>query len=322
MKAVRIHGWNSDPSVDIVAEPQVEAGRSLVRIEAAAVSHLDLTVASGQFGVKPDLPYIGGVEGAGVVVESDSFPAGTRVIVRGGGVGLVRPGTWAEFVSVPTKALIQAPDGLDPALAATFFVPSTTAHTALNDVGRLGRWFPGVEASSEAVVVGGAAGAVGSLVLQLALRQGCRAIAVITDQAQAALLPDGCETVLVDDEEASGRLTEGRPASLLIDTLGGAGLAQRMRWVAAGGRAVSIGYVLGTGLTLDLPNWLLDDVALLPINMMRRSEEATSVAAEMAALLQSGELLLEVERFTMDETAEVVRRLRDGRLRGRAVICP
>ena len=32
-------------------------------MEAAALSHLDLTVAGGEFGVHPDLPYIGGLEG-------------------------------------------------------------------------------------------------------------------------------------------------------------------------------------------------------------------------------------------------------------------
>lgn len=43
-------------------------GETLVRMEAAALGHLDLTVAGGEFGIRPDLPYIGGLEGAGVVV--------------------------------------------------------------------------------------------------------------------------------------------------------------------------------------------------------------------------------------------------------------
>ena len=46
------------------------------------------------------------------------------------------------------------------------------------------------------------------------------------------------------------------------DTLGGPGLAARSGWIRPGGRVVVVGYVAGTSTELDLPNWLLDDVAV------------------------------------------------------------
>ncbi|MDQ4116013.1 MAG: alcohol dehydrogenase catalytic domain-containing protein, partial [Actinomycetota bacterium] len=138
MRAARIHAWGSPPVVDEVPPPARADGDVLVTVQAAAVAHLDLTIAGGDFEMKPARPYIGGVEGAGIVAEAGSGPApGTQVILRGGGLGMRRDGTWTEQVSVPAKAVTPLADPLPPEVAATFFVPATTAYVALHDVARM-----------------------------------------------------------------------------------------------------------------------------------------------------------------------------------------
>ena len=315
MKAVRLHEFGGRPTLDEVPEP--EGGETLVRVEAAAVAHLDLTVASGSFHMTPSLPHIGGVEGCGTVVSSDVHEPGTRVMLRGGGLGLVRSGTWAELVAVRSRHVAPLPADLSPELGATYFVPTTTAYTALHDIGRLGTWV----SDDETVVVAGAAGAVGSMVVQLALRAGATVIGLVSGE-QAGRLPAGVEAVRLGDEDRAAELTRDRPATLLVDTLGGQGLAARSRWVRPGGRAVAIGYVAGTEVGLDLPNWLLEDVALLPVNMIRRDAGAREHAPMLARLLAAGELTLEVESFAMADIAKVLDLLATGGLRGRAVITP
>jgi NADPH:quinone reductase len=313
VRAVRIHEWGTPPTVDEVPEPVPGNGETLVRVEAAAVAHLDLTVASGKFRLKPDLPYIGGVEGCGTVVASDAHEPGTRVMLRGGGLGLVRGGTWAEFVTTKSRGLTPVPAGLAPELAATYFVPTTTAHVTLHEVARLGAWDTAWE--REVVLVAGAAGAVGSMVVQLALRAGCTVLGI----ADGRGLPPGVERVSTEDD---ARLREERPATLLVDTLGGQGLADRSRWVRPGGRVAAIGYVAGVEVSFDLPNWLLEDVALLPVNMIRREAAARERAPMLAQLLAAGELVLPVEAFEMDDAARALSLLATGRLTGRAVIKP
>ncbi|HEX6360644.1 quinone oxidoreductase family protein [Actinophytocola sp.] len=310
MKAARIHSWGGRPSLDEVPDP---TGETLVRIEAAAVAHLDLTVASGNFHIKPDLPHIGGVEGCGIVVSSDVHEPGTRVMLRGGGLGLMRAGTWAELVGTRSRNVVPLPANLSPELGATYFVPTTTAYTALHVVAQLG--------GDETVIVAGAAGAVGSMVVQLALRAGATVIGLVAGE-QVDRLPDGVEAVRLDDEARAAELTHERPATLLVDTLGGQGLAGRSRWVRPGGRAVAVGYVAGTDVRLDLPNWLLEDVALLPVNMIRRDATAREHAPMLARLLATGELALEVESFDMADAATALDRLATGGLRGRAVLTP
>jgi NADPH2:quinone reductase len=293
-------------------------------VEAAAIAHLDRTVAGGEFGIRPELPYVGGVEVAGVVVESDELAPGTRVMLRGGGLGLTRNGTWADYVVARTKHLSVLPEGMPAGLGATYFVPLTTAATALRVVGRLGAWpVEGVSApDDETVLVAGAAGAVGSVAVQLALRAGATVIGLVADDAQAARVPAGCRAVVAGDAQAYERLAAERPLSLLVDTLGGPGLNERMSWVRPGGRAVSIGYVAGERVELDLPNWLLQDVALLPVNMIRRTEDARALAEELAPLLVSGELSLGVETFALHEAARVLDLVGAGRVAGRAVLVP
>ncbi|GAB7006775.1 hypothetical protein JCM18899A_42480 [Nocardioides sp. AN3] len=324
MRAVRIHAWGEAPRVDALPVPEPQAGETLVKVEAAALAHFDLTVASGSFGIKPDLPYVGGVEGCGVVVSSDVLAPGTRVVLRGGGLGFARPGTWADYVTAKTKTLTPLPQGLSPELGATFWVPTTTAHTALHAIGRLGAWdVEGVAAAAdEVVVVGGGAGAVGSMVVQLALRAGARVIALVTAPEQAELVAAGAEVVAPTDTERLAELADTRPASLFVDTLGGPQLTARARWVRPGGRAVLIGYVTGTDVRLDLANWLLDDVALLPVNMVRREAEGLALAPELAELMVRGELSLGVESFALEDAGHALELLAQGKLRGRAVVTP
>jgi NADPH2:quinone reductase len=323
MRAARIHGWGDAPVVEDVPAPVAGDGEALVRVEVAAVSHLDVTVAGGDFGIKPNLPYVGGVEGCGVVVTSERFAPGTRVILRGGGIGLMRDGTWAELVVTKDKTLTELPEGLAPEVGATFFQPTTTAHTALHAVGRLGAWLADVpSAADEHVVVAGAAGAVGSMVAQLALRSGATVTALVAGESQVERVADGATVVVAGDDQAVVALAADRPATLLVDTLGGADLPARARWVRPGGRAVSIGYVAGDDVRLGLSNWLLDDVALLPVNMIRREREARALLPELAVMLVAGDLTLDLETFGMDDLGRALELLRDGRVRGRAVVRP
>jgi NADPH2:quinone reductase len=317
MRAARFHGWGAAPAVEEVPEPAQRDGELLVQVQACAVAHLDVTVASGKFAMKPPLPYIGGVEAAGVVLEAGAdsgIAPGTQVMLRGGGLGLLRDGTWTERVSVPRKAVMVLASPLPPEVAATFFVPATTAYVAVHDVAKVR---PG-----EHVIVVGAAGAVGSMAAQQALAAGATVTGVVGRTDQLADVPKGVDAVDMTSAIALERLGEARSASLLIDTLGGDGLISRTKWVRQGGRAVVIGYVAGPRAEIDLPSWLLDDVALLPVNMIRQERRAREVAGELAERLSAGELEVAVERFDLADIARALDALKSGRVRGRAVVIP
>lgn len=319
--ALRVHAFGEPPRLDRVAVPEPGPEDVLVAIAAGVVSHHDVTVARGDFPVRPEPPYVPGHEGAGRVVavgedvDSERIPVGTPVRVLGGGLGATRPGTWAEHAAVTARAATPVPDGLDLALAAACGSVAAAAWAAVLDAGALE---PG-----ERVGVTGASGAVGSLAAQLAVLNGAREVVAWTrspDDARAGLQQTGARSrTLPASMEVVAPDQTVEPVDLLIDTVGGRGLARRLDSVRPGGRAVLVGYTAGIEVALSLPHLMAADVALLPLNMMRR-RLAKGVEAELLADVATGRLRLAVETISPGGIEEAMERLARGATSGRLVL--
>ncbi|WP_077000735.1 zinc-binding alcohol dehydrogenase family protein [Variovorax sp. KK3] len=289
MKAVRIAGFDAPPQLVDLPDPQPRIGRTLVRMEAATVGHIDRTVWSGNFLRHPPLPYVPGVEAAGTVVASRFHAPGQRVWVRGSGLGTQENGTWCELIDAPDEAVGLLPEGIDMALGSAFFSPCTSAWVALHDVAKL--------RTGERVLVTGSTGAVGSMTVQLARDAG----AVVTTQI----------------EEAAQQHVD-----LLVDTVGGSVLESALPHIAPGGRVVLVGYTAGNLLPLNIAHFLQRDVALLPLNMFRREPAGRAAVPELLARLADGRLTLEVKRFGLAEAAVALGWIAQRGHRGRAVLVP
>ena len=312
MKAMRVRAWGEPPVLEEIAAPARRAGHSLVRMQAATVGHIDRTVWGGAFLRPPPLPYTPGVEAAGVVVASDRFDTGQRVWLRGAGLGTQIDGTWCELIDAPDAALGLLPPQVDAQLGSAFFSPCTSAWVALHEIARL--------RAGEHVLVTGATGAVGSIVVQLALQAGARVTAALGDAARAGDVPAGAEIVAIDPASHIG--CEALRADLLVDTVGGALLAAVLPAVVPGGRAVLVGYTGGNTLGLELAQFLQRDVALLPLNMFRREAAGRAVAPELLARLGDGRLRLQVTRFALSDAATALQWITERGHRGRAVLVP
>lgn len=312
MKAVRVAAFGAPPVLAQVAEPQLRAGRSIVRMEAATVGHIDRTVWRGNFLKHPPFPYTPGVEAAGVVVASGRHAVGQRVWLRGSGLGTLFDGTWCELIDAPDEALGPLPDAVPATLGSAFFSPCTSAWVALHDIAKL--------QAGERVLVTGATGAVGSLVVQLALDAGAQVIAVVSHAAQAAAMPLGAQVLVLGDDPSAALASVS--AGLLVDTVGGPVLAAALTRVEAGGRAVLVGYTAGNALALDLAHFLQRDVALLPLNMFRREAAGRAAVPQLLARLADGRLRLDVQPFALEDAAAALDWIAQRGHRGRAVLVP
>src|SRR3990170_6594710 len=100
MRAVRLHRLGGTPQVDTVAVPRRRPGETLVSVAAAALNPADLMMARGSFPDRlPPLPFVVGLEGAGRIVESDAYPAGTPVWWQA-------LGTAAEYAIAPDDRIV------------------------------------------------------------------------------------------------------------------------------------------------------------------------------------------------------------------------
>jgi len=219
--------------------PARKPGEVTVEIKAASLNFPDLLMTRGLYQLKPELPFVSGLEMAGVVVEADAdapFRPGDRVM------GGQKTGAFAEFAQVPAGALRPVPAAFDFAQAAAFGAAYGTAYTALVELGGLksGRW----------VLVHGASGGVGLAACDLAKALGARVIAGSGSADKLAALEAACapEAVLLAQgrfREEVSRITGGALCDLVLDPVGGDVFDESTRCVAFGGKLLVVGFAGG-----------------------------------------------------------------------------
>ena len=223
-----------------LAVPAPGPGEVRVHVRAAAVNFPDLLMTGGGYQLKPDLPFVSGLEFAG---EVDALGDG----VTGWAVGDAvicgnRFGAMAEHIVVPAGALRHKPGRLSWDAAAAYGVAYLTAYVALV---RCARVEPG-----EWVLVHGAAGGVGLATVDLAKALGARVIAAASSSAKRDAIAElyAPDALIAADpgfrEEVKAR-TGGKGADVIFDPVGGDVFDESTRCIAFGGRLLVIGFASG-----------------------------------------------------------------------------
>lgn len=241
------------PELANCPQPDRLPGQSLVKVTVAALNPIDLLISSGKHPAgAPPVPHVPGIEAVGLVMESDRYPAGTRVRVSVAG-GYVS-GTLAEYVTAPDLACVQVPGDLADNQAAAIGVVGISSLISLRDRVALGK--------GESVLVLGATGALGLACLQVARHLGAdRVIAAGRNPERLAALgarADG--TALLDADHPAGSLRArldqaGGPVNVAVDPLGGAYAPQTVQCLAPGGRYLNLGELAGGAMTVE-SGWL------------------------------------------------------------------
>jgi len=142
--------------------PEPQPGEVRVKVQAAGVSAYDLMFRrSGKLPGTPRVPFTLGADIAGVVDKlgegASAFDPGQPVV--GATFSLGNCGGYAEFVCLPASELVPVPSGLDPVEAVCLVVNYLTAYASLHQAAKVRR--------GERILVHGAAGGVGTALLQL-----------------------------------------------------------------------------------------------------------------------------------------------------------
>ncbi|WP_033289817.1 NADPH:quinone oxidoreductase family protein [Amycolatopsis jejuensis] len=260
MKAVHIKDLEGPSTVSVVdaAPPVRKDGDVLIDVHAAGVSFPEVLQSRGRYQVKPDLPFIPGAEVAGVVAEA---PADAAVRVGDRVAALPFLGGFAEQVACSADAVFPIPDSLGFEQAAAIPFNYLTAHFALR---RRGRLEPG-----ETVLVHGAAGGVGTAVIQVAKAFGAGAVYGVVstpEKGEMAVAAGADEYVLADGfKDAIKTATGGRGVDLVADVVGGDRFTDSLRCLAADGRMLVIGFTAGSIPEVKVNRLLLNNLDVVGV---------------------------------------------------------
>ncbi len=235
-RAAVIEAYGSPPTI---VERAAGTDGATLELRAAALNPADLAIASGSFPAgSPPLPYVPGIDGVGVVEQSERFSPGSRVGVLGGGVGVARDGTWAERLAVPEAALLALPDSVDDIAAAALLTPGLAAWLALTHAARL--------QEGESVLVLGAGGAVGTVATQAARLLGAgRVVAVARDPERVMRRANGPDAaVATGGESLIDALREAvgdQPPGVVVDPVFGPAFEAALAVAAPEARIIHVG---------------------------------------------------------------------------------
>ena len=319
--ALRIHVEDGARRIalDTLTDADLPPGDVTVRVEHSSINYKDALILSGKGGAVAGYPHVPGIDLAGVVEAStDSrFPVGTRVVGTGKGLGETVWGGYTERTRLPADRLLPLPDRLDTRTAMIFGTAGLTAALCLLEFGES-------DGDGRAALVTGAGGGIGSLAVALLAARGYRVTAVekrADDGTFLQLL--GAETVLEPEAFAStaaAPLAEARFAAV-VDTVGGAVLAQALRTTTYGATIAACGMVAGFDVPMTLHAFFARAIRLVGIDSVTCSDavrtRAWALLAEMAPRLPLERITRDIERG--DLTAEVDNFLA-GRVRGRLVV--
>lgn len=321
MKAIQITEYGGPEVMQYVDLPDPTPGpdQAVVDIQAVGVNFTDIY---SRMGVNPPgLPWVAGVEGAGVV---SAVGSGVTDVAVGDTVAYCsHPGSYAEQALVPAWRLIKMPQGLSAHDGAAAMLQGMTAHYLCYDTYRVQ---PG-----DKVLVHSGAGGVGLLLIQMCKALGAYVYSTVSTEAKAELARGaGADQVILytqtDFAAEIANATDGAGLQVVYDAVGKDTFDRSIACLAPRGYMVLYGQASGPVDPMD-PRVLGNGSKFLTRpglgDYTANREELEQRAGAVLGWVQSGELNLRVEHhFPLSEAPEAHRQLAGRATTGKIILTP
>src|SRR5699024_590121 len=338
---VRVHKYDSPPSVDEVPEPVVTGPLDvLVEVGAAGLCRTDLHVIEGQWADKMNvtLPYVIGHENAGWVREVGSavtnVAPGDTVILHplvtcglcracraGDDVhcaysefpGMSRDGGMADYLLTNARAVVKLDPSLQPVEVAALADAGLTAYHAVRKAAPL--LYPG----SFVVAIG--AGGLGHIGIQcLTAMTSATILSVDLNEAALSLASDlGADHTIRADRDPVAtvqEITGGQGADVVIDFVAEQGAEQQgLDMVREAGSYFTVGY----GGVINIPTI---DIISREINIIGNLVGSYNDLEELMTLTAQGKVHLHTTTYPLEAVGAAIEDLDSGRLQGRGILVP
>lgn len=322
MKAVQIHTYGGPEVLETVEidEPIPNQNEVKIKLYATGLNPSESYTITGEYAYnKPDLPYTPGYDGAGTIEEVgldvSKFKIGDRVYLTAFSAER-NTGTYAEKIVVDANNVFALPDNIPFIEGAGLGIPAYTAYKALFLKARV--------RAGETVLIHGASGAVGSLIVQMAKAIGAIVIGTSSTEEGRQLISDlGADYALnhisEENKEDLSKLTNEKGPDVIVEMLANANLETDSEVVAKYGRIV----VVGSRGTIDFTprNLMTNEASITGMTFTYpTSDEMQEMEHGINAFLKTGVLKPVIGKtFTLDEPQKAHKALMESSGDGRTV---
>tara|TARA_R110002072_G_scaffold273413_2_gene434314 strand:+ start:48101 stop:49087 length:987 start_codon:yes stop_codon:yes gene_type:complete len=326
MKAMIINTYGEDAVFEAaeVEKPSAKAGHVLVKIAASSVNTVDTMIRKmgEELPLSPATPAILGMDFAGTVEAVgdgvDNFSVGDEVYGCAGGLADL-PGTLAEFIVADSKLIAHKPTNLSMKEAAALPLVAITAYEGLTRAGIK---------EGQKVLVHGGSGGVGHVAVQLARHFGADVYSTGGGEKQLALIEQLGATAInyktESVEQYVAKHTDGAGFDIVLDSVGGANLANSFEAAALNGQIATTVSMCELDLTPAHFKGLSLHVVFMLIPMLHnfRREEHAEILRNLAQIAESGALkpVLDETHFSLDQAGKAHARLESGQAMGKVVV--
>src|SRR5260370_12745287 len=292
-RSVRFHEFGGPDVLKIedVAVPDPGSQEVRLRIKAIGLNRSEVLTRSGRSASKPTLPAQLGLEAAGEIEAIGSgfegFAEGDRAAII---PGAMNRAYYSEAALTPERTLVKIPHGQRWQEAAATWMAFATAWTGLIDIGRL--------SAGQTALITAASSSTGLAATQAARKVGATPVALTrTSAKKTALIEAGAAHVIATEEQdlagEVARITAGKGAQLVFDSVGGPNFEKLANATAAGGILVVYGRFSLDITPLPIAQTLWKDLTIRGFGLpatIARDDKLTAVKKFINEGLASGAL--------------------------------
>ncbi len=303
-RVARIHEYGGPEvlKIETVTLPDPGPGELVLRQEAAAIAFADTLMCEGTYWLKPPLPTVLGLEGAGTISavgpEVEDFAPGDRAAY------MFDIGGYATARIIAAENLYRPPPEIDAKTLVATFLRGMTAQYLMRRLYR-------VEAG-ETILVHSAAGGMGSLLAQWASKIGATVIGTVGAPEKFALAKQsGCSHVIdyttEDFADQVLDITGGEGVPVVFDAVGADAHAGNIRCLAPRGWYVNYGHASGILPPIDAMELNRKSLIFTKASMKdytRTPEERAAMTAEVMTAITDGTIESHITReYELSEIA-------------------
>ena len=322
MKAIVCN--NFGPIRDIqykeVDEPNLGEDNLLIKVNSVGVNFPDGLLVQGKYQLKPETPFIPGMEVAGEVIglgsKETDFAVGDRI------AALSQLNGYAEKAVVKTSSTFKIPENMSYDDACALLCAYGTSHYALKQRGKLKK--------GETLVVLGASGSTGIAAIQIGKIIGAKVIAVASNSEKQKIARENGADLSIGYDNLKEKLKEisgGNGIDVIFDPVGGDTFDTIARTMARKGRLLVIGFASGSIPKLAVNLALVKEFSVVGVfwGAFTRAEpdEYKLNMTELFDWYQKGLLkpLIE-ESYPLSQAASVLEKILARGAKGKIILTP